>query len=107
MALTWRVGALAAAGALVVGFALPGWAGVLLVLGLLLAGVVIDLVLAGPVGQLELTRSGDTAVRLGESARVALLVRNPSRRRVRALVRDAWPPSAGLVSVGGTSDTTA
>lgn len=96
MALTWRVGALAALGALVVGVGLPSWTGVLAVVGVLLVGVVLDVCLAGPVRSLRLTREGDTSVRLGEPARIALLLENPSKRRVRALVRDAWPPSAGV-----------
>jgi uncharacterized protein (DUF58 family) len=95
MALTWRVGALTALGAVFVGVVLPSWAGVLLVLGLLAVGLIVDLALAGPVRLLELAREGDTSVRLGEVARVRLLIRNPSPRRLRALVRDAWPPSAG------------
>ena len=96
MALTWRVGSLAAVGALVVGLAMPSWAGVFTVLGLLLVGVLADLALAGSVRTLELSRTGDTSVRLGDTANVSLLIGNPSGRRVRALVRDAWPPSAGL-----------
>lgn len=102
MALTWRVGALAALGALLVGFAIPDWTGIFLVLGMLFAGVCADLFLAGPVRELTLARSGDTAVRLGEPAHVSLLIANPSGRSVRALVRDAWPPSAGLQPVAAS-----
>lgn len=35
------------------------------------------------------------SVRLGESTTTSLLVLNPSRRRVRGVLRDAWVPSAG------------
>lgn len=97
MALTGRTGLVALAGALVVGLAAPGWAGLLLVEGLLLLAVLVDLRLAGSVRHLRLTRSGDTSVRLGETAQVTLIVHNPGPRRVRGLLRDAWPPSAGAV----------
>jgi uncharacterized protein (DUF58 family) len=40
-------------------------------------------------------RSGHQMVRLGESVDVTLTVTNPGGRRVRGLLRDAWPPSAG------------
>jgi uncharacterized protein (DUF58 family) len=42
-----------------------------------------------------LRREGPTQVRLGDSVTVALSVRNDSVRTMRALVRDAWVPSAG------------
>ena len=96
MALTWRVGALAALGAVVVGLMMPSWTGIGVVLAVLLVGIVVDLVLAGPIKPLEFIRSGDSSVRLGATAHVWLLVANPSNRKVRALIRDAWPPSAGL-----------
>jgi uncharacterized protein (DUF58 family) len=55
----------------------------------------VDLLLAGSPRRLQLSRDGDTAVRLGQPAAVTLLVANPGRR-VRGLLRDAWPPSAGV-----------
>lgn len=102
MALTWRAGALAALGALFVGLVLPSWTGIAVVAAVLLAGICLDLVVAGPIGSLEFAREGDTTVRLGATARVRLAVANPARRRVRALIRDAWPPSAGLQAAPGT-----
>lgn len=66
--------------------------------GALLAGVLIDLVLAASVRELRLTRSGDTSVRLGGTAQVDLTVHHPGRRRLRGMLRDAWPPSAGVVA---------
>jgi uncharacterized protein (DUF58 family) len=65
--------------------------------GLLVAGVLVDLGLAGSVRRLRLARSGDRAVRLGEAATVNLRIANASNRRVRGVVRDAWSPSAGAV----------
>ncbi|HKJ12645.1 MAG TPA: DUF58 domain-containing protein [Ornithinimicrobium sp.] len=38
------------------------------------------------------------SVRLGESTQTSLLVSNPTRRRVRGVLRDAWVPSAGATS---------
>lgn len=96
MALTGRLALLAALGAVVCGF-LPGLPAFLAVLAVLVVGVAVDLVLAAPVSGLQLRRSGDTAVRLGGTATVELVVANPSRRTLRAVVRDAWPPSAGAV----------
>jgi uncharacterized protein (DUF58 family) len=95
MTLTGRAGLVALAGALVVGFVAPsGWT-VLAIAGLLAVLIGIDLALAGPVRDLVLARTGDISVRLGETATVTLAVTNPSGRRVRGLLRDAWPPSAG------------
>ena len=95
MALTGRTGLLALVGALVVGLLVPTGAGVLAATSVVLLLVALDVGLAGPVRSLQLARDGDTAVRLGEPARVRLTVANPSARRVRGRVRDAWPPSAG------------
>jgi uncharacterized protein (DUF58 family) len=79
--------------------ALTGSVGVVLVVdAVLLAVAGLDAGFAGSVRVLRLERSGDTAVRLGEPATVGLRVTNPGPRRVRALVRDAWPPSAGAVN---------
>ncbi|MFD9896502.1 DUF58 domain-containing protein [Amycolatopsis sp. NPDC059027] len=95
MAVSGRLGALALFGALVVGLLLPSGTGLLVVGGVLLVLVLVDLAFAGSVRRLTFTRSGDTSVRLGEPASVELVVANPGRRRVRGLLRDAWPPSAG------------
>ncbi|MFE5585195.1 DUF58 domain-containing protein [Kitasatospora sp. NPDC056531] len=94
MALTGRTALLAALGALVVGPLLASWAGIGLVTGAVLLAVLVDLVLAAPVRSLRIDRGGDTTVRLGENASVELTVTNASGRPLRALVRDAWAPSA-------------
>ncbi|WP_371497348.1 DUF58 domain-containing protein [Kitasatospora sp. NBC_00374] len=94
MALTGRTALLAALGALVVGLVLPSWAGIGAVTLPVLLAVLVDLVLAAPVRTLRFDRSGDTTVRLGENADVELTLTNPSGRPLRALVRDAWAPSA-------------
>jgi uncharacterized protein (DUF58 family) len=98
MAITGRTGLLALLGAVVVGALAPSWWGLLGVEAVIAALVGLDLRLAGPVRSLRITRSGDTSVRLGEPASTALTVENPGSRPVHALVRDAWPPSAGARS---------
>jgi uncharacterized protein (DUF58 family) len=97
MALTGRAPLLAAIG-IVIAFGWPahgatvGW----LFLGLLLA-VLVDAVLAGSTGALRYTRIGADSGRLGEPLDIGLVVDNTGRRTVRAVVRDAWPPSAGAL----------
>ena len=94
MALTGRAGLLAALGALVVLVApRPGYAvlGVTLVLAAL---ITVDLLAAGGVRPLRFRRDGERLIRLGGTVPVGLVVENPGGRRLRAVVRDAWPPSA-------------
>ncbi len=69
-------------------WALPVWLGVCVVLG------AIYLLLAGSPRALRLSRTVTPRVRLGESGESRLHLMNAGRRRVRAIVRDAWPPSA-------------
>lgn len=69
--------------------ALGGAAGFVLLL------VLADWAIAAPPGEVTLRRDGPDQVRLGESATVELSVTNTSVRFLRALVRDAWVPSAG------------
>jgi uncharacterized protein (DUF58 family) len=94
MALTGRTALLAALGSLPVGIWAPGWTGMLAVNAPLALACACDFALAAPVGRLGLTRSGDTAARLGDPADITLTVANPSRRPLRAHLRDAWPPSS-------------
>jgi uncharacterized protein (DUF58 family) len=94
MAITGRAGAAALAGVLVV-LAFRSWLAVLAVAVAIAAGIAADLLLAAPVRPLRLSRSGDTSVRLGDTAAVTLTIANPGPRPLRGLIRDAWPPSAG------------
>ncbi|MFJ8074591.1 DUF58 domain-containing protein [Streptomyces sp. NPDC096176] len=96
MALTGRTALLAALGSLPVGILAPSWTGMLAVNAPLSLAILCDYALAAPVRTLRFTRSGDTTVRLGDAAKVELTVTNPSRRRLRAQLRDAWPPSSWL-----------
>ncbi|MGQ4390638.1 DUF58 domain-containing protein [Streptomyces sp. SAS_270] len=94
MALTGRAALLAALGTLPVGIWEPSWTGILAVNAPLALACACDAALAAPVRRLGLTRSGDTSVRLGDTADVTLTVTNPSGRPLRAHLRDAWPPSS-------------
>lgn len=96
MALTGRTALLAALGSLPVGILAPSWTGMLAVNAPLSLAILCDYALAAPVRTLRFTRSGDTSVRLGDAADVVLTVTNPSGRRLRADLRDAWPPSSWL-----------
>lgn len=94
MALTGRTALLAAIGSLPVGLWDPSWTGILAVNTPLALACACDFALAAPVRRLGLTRSGDTSVRLGETADIDLTITNPSGRPLRAQLRDAWPPSS-------------
>ncbi|MFI0983464.1 DUF58 domain-containing protein [Streptomyces sp. NPDC021093] len=94
MALTGRTALLAALGSLPVGILAPNWSGILAINAPLTLAILCDYALAAPVRKLQFTRTGDTSVRLGETATVQLTVTNPAPRRLRAHIRDAWPPSS-------------
>ena len=94
MALTGRTALLALLAAPLLAVA-PGWPMLLGALGVLLALVAVDFMLAEDAARLGFVRGGDDRVRLGEAATVTLLVDNPGGRRVRGMLRDAWAPSAG------------
>jgi uncharacterized protein (DUF58 family) len=93
VALTGRLVVLA-----VLGLLLAAWSGaaVLVFAALLVGLVVVDLLLAARIADLRLSRDPSGSVRLGESGRTVLRIDNAGRRRLRALVRDAWVPSAGV-----------
>ncbi|MGH3459826.1 DUF58 domain-containing protein [Aeromicrobium sp.] len=67
------------------------WLWALVVLLLCLA----DWKLVSPAASLSFSRSSTGSVRLGQPAETTVVATNDSRRRVRALVRDAWQPTAG------------
>jgi uncharacterized protein (DUF58 family) len=97
MALTRRAGLVALVGVLLVFVAPLNGLMVAIIEGALAIGVVVDLALAGSVRALAVSRSGDSAQRLDDVAQIGVVVVNRGRRRVRGLLRDAWPPSAGAV----------
>jgi uncharacterized protein (DUF58 family) len=92
MALTGRLVALAALGLL-----LAAWsARAVVVFALVLViAVAVDLMFAARIADLRLSRDPSPSVRLGQTGETTLRIVNSGRRRLRALVRDAWVPSAG------------
>ncbi|WP_109474189.1 DUF58 domain-containing protein [Ornithinimicrobium cavernae] len=103
MALSWRAVAL-----VLVGLApILQWPSMTTVRWWLLGCVVViglDLLLAPSPARLAWGRSEDQQVRLGEATSTTLTVTNPSRRRMRGQVRDAWVPSAGASGERHTLD---
>ncbi|MBO0829096.1 MAG: DUF58 domain-containing protein [Streptosporangiales bacterium] len=95
MAVTGRAALAALVGAALVLVFPGGWWVLLAAWGVLAVLVGVDVLFAGAVGALRLTRSGDTSCRLDQTATVVLTVENHGARRVHGLLRDAWPPSAG------------
>lgn len=96
MAITGRAVLLAALCAPLAWLAAPlgGWDVSLALTGAVVVLILIDIALAASPRRVGLTHDGDTSVRLGESASVRLVIVNAAGRRLRATVRDAWPPSA-------------
>ena len=94
MVLTGRTGLVALI--CVLPIALAPWSATafIVLLALLVATIVVDVTLAGSTKALLLTRSGDTAARLGQPVDAVLSVHNGGRRRGRGRIRDAWAPSA-------------
>ncbi|MGW8943770.1 DUF58 domain-containing protein [Streptomyces koyangensis] len=103
MALTGRTALLAALGSLPVALLEPSWLGVAAVNSPLAVAMMCDYALAAPVRKLRFTRSGDTNVRQGEMAVTSLHLTNASSRPLRALIRDAWPPSNAVPETTNTS----
>ena len=64
--------------------------------GLLALLVIADLALAGRIRDLRVTRQPIGSVRLGATTAAVLSFDNEGRRTLRADVRDAWAPSAGI-----------
>lgn len=94
MTITWRAVVLAALGTVAV--LLVPVPGTVLVWALVVAAVcVVDALLAASPRQVAITRSVPGSVRLTQTAHSTLTLANVGPRRLRALVRDAWQPSAG------------
>ncbi|WP_277209805.1 DUF58 domain-containing protein [Isoptericola croceus] len=92
MALSWRAVALAALGLVPVAiWPVPGT--VLVWAVVVVAVCVLDVALAASPRQVTVQRTVPSSVRLGTPATSQLVLTNAARRRLRALVRDAWPPS--------------
>jgi uncharacterized protein (DUF58 family) len=93
MTLTGRAGLAALAGVLVVAVFGAGLAS-LIVNAAIVAAIAADLMLAARIGSLRLSRSGDAKIHLGQQGKTTLTIVNAGRRRLRAVVRDGWQPSA-------------
>ncbi|QAY68873.1 DUF58 domain-containing protein [Xylanimonas protaetiae] len=95
MTVTGRAFALAAAGIVPV-LLWPATGTVVLWAGVVVLACVVDALLAASPRKVALTREVPSSVRLGEPTRSRLTVANVSGRRLRAVVRDAWPPSVAV-----------
>ena len=93
--ITWRVPALVAALGLTLAFWPWPWTAALVIVVLALLLAAVDLAMAAPLRDVRLERDGDRIMWLDETATVRLTVHNDSPRQLRAVVRDAWVPSAG------------
>ncbi|MGI8677338.1 MAG: DUF58 domain-containing protein [Jatrophihabitans sp.] len=92
MIVTGRLVALAALGVLLAAWSAAAlWTYALV----LVVAVALDLSLGGRIAGLRLAREISAPVRLGERGETVLTCTNAGRRTMRALVRDAWVPSAG------------
>ncbi|MBD7999173.1 DUF58 domain-containing protein [Oerskovia gallyi] len=94
MALTWRAVALAALGVVAV-LVVPSYGTVLLWALVVVALCALDVMLAASPRQVAVERRVPGSVRLTGRTTSQLVVTNLSGRRLRAVVRDAWAPSAG------------
>ena len=97
MAISGRLVLLALAGLCPVLF-FPGWEAALAVVLVLAALTLLDLGLAASVAHVAVERSSPGNVTLAGTAESVLTVRNAGKRTLRALVRDAWQPSAGAAN---------
>ncbi|MFV2085379.1 DUF58 domain-containing protein [Micromonospora sp. LOL_021] len=98
--LTWRAAVLLGVGAVTLPWWPRPWLGLVVGTGSVALLALIDLAWAAPLSALELHRDGDRTSWFGTAATVTLRLRNGSRRRLRAEVRDAWTPSAGAAPAG-------
>ncbi|OFI39847.1 hypothetical protein BIU82_02030 [Arthrobacter sp. SW1] len=96
MTITGRLVLLAAA-ALVPMLLFPSWATAGLLCAGLIALAVLDAVLAASPRKVAIERQQAANVTLHSGAESRLLLTNNNGRALRALVRDAWQPSAGAV----------
>jgi uncharacterized protein (DUF58 family) len=94
VAVTWRAVVLAAVGVLPV-LLVPVPGTVLVWAVAVVALCCVDAALAASPRLVHVQRSVPGSVRLTEQTRSVLTLTNTSPRRLRALVRDAWQPSAG------------
>lgn len=73
-------------------------------LGLCIALVALDVALAASPRSVSVTRRVPARARLGEAVPVSVAVHNHGPRELRALLRDAWQPTAGAEPARQTLD---
>ncbi|RPF25863.1 DUF58 domain-containing protein [Georgenia muralis] len=66
--------------------------------GLVVLGCAVDTALAASPRAVTVDRSVGTSVRLGEAATSVVTLTSTGSRRLRGVLRDAWPPSAGATA---------
>src|SRR5258707_778581 len=93
MTLTGRTGLVAVAGGLVIAVFGTGVAS-LIVNAAILAALAADLLFAASIAGLQVSRSGETKIGLGQTGTTTLTLINSGHRRLRGVVRDGWRPSA-------------
>ncbi|HEV6952473.1 MAG TPA: DUF58 domain-containing protein [Promicromonospora sp.] len=103
MVVTWRAAALMGLGVLPV-LLLPATGTVLVWAAVVVLACVADILLAASPRRVAVQRRVPASVRLHSETTSELVVRNVSGRRLRAVVRDAWPPSAGAGPGRGSGD---
>ncbi|TQL67115.1 uncharacterized protein (DUF58 family) [Nocardioides albertanoniae] len=96
MAITWRVPLLMLAGIVPVVLWPAGSTAAVWIL-LVIVLVLLDVLIAPKPASLEIRRTQLGGIRLGDEAASELIIRSPARS-VRALIRDAWQPTAGAGS---------
>jgi uncharacterized protein (DUF58 family) len=94
MALTGRTALLALLGLVPVAL-VPGWTTFLAWIVVILVLVAGDLLAAGALSTVTVTREPVGSVRLGTPVTTSAVLANTGPRRVRGVVRDGWQPSAG------------
>jgi uncharacterized protein (DUF58 family) len=94
VAVTWRAVVLAAFGLLAV-VVVPATGTVLLWALLVVVACAVDIALAASPRQVAVRRDVPASVRLTEPSSSTLTLSHLGRRRLRGVVRDAWPPSTG------------
>lgn len=94
MVVTWRAAALMGLGVVPV-LLLPADGTVLVWATVVVLACLVDIALAASPRRVAVQRRVPASVRLRSEATSELVVRNASGRRLRAVVRDAWGPSAG------------
>lgn len=96
MILTTRFAAVVLTATVLVAFVVRSFSALLAIDLALALLALLDVMIAGSLRSLQLSRTGATTTRLGEPVAVELVICNEGHRVVTGVVRDAWVPSAGV-----------